>query len=130
GAPTGRGHDPQEEAFWKEALGAFHKEFDRLKTEGEVRDTLEVVIEGRDAPFFAGAEDWFVVSDVSRVPSDGPALVAFEVDGHPFGVVKSTDGKCARCWKRRAGETGGNPDLCRRCLTVLEEAEGKPGSLG
>lgn len=112
-----------DEVFWKEALVSFHREFDRLKTEGKVRDTLEVVLEATNVQYFAGAEDWFVVSNVFSFPSDCLALAEFQVQDRMFRIVKSQYEKCARCWKRRAGEFGGTSDLCRRCNKALEKKE-------
>lgn len=101
-----------DEDFWKEALSAFHVEFDRLKTEGKVRDTLEVVLEGLD--FFDGAEDWFVVSGCSKEPSELDPLAEFKVGDHRGRIVKSPRNKCERCWKRNADN-----NLCLRCRSVV-----------
>lgn len=109
-----------DEPFWKEALSSFHGYFDRLKNEGKIKDTLEVVIEG-DIPFFAGAENWFVVSDVCDGHSQRDALAEYTVQKNTFRIVRSDYEKCARCWKRLAGEPGGNPDLCARCTKVMDK---------
>lgn len=102
--------------YWKAALEKFHGEFDKLKTAGLVKDTLEVTIEQKDSAwqFFPKAEDWFVVSFVTgwsrQMQADAEVLAEFEVQGDVYRIVKSTKGKCERCWKRNA--TG---DLCPRC---------------
>ena len=101
------------EPFWKAALEAFHVEFDKVKAAGEARDTLEVVLESADGTgggFFAGAEDWFVVSQVVGLPSDRKALGEFVVEGKKYRIVKSHANKCERCWKRTAEDK-----LCLRC---------------
>ena len=105
--------------YWKAVLEAFHGEFDKLKTAGAVKDTLEVTLESFQKhppkqPFFAKAEDWFVVSGVSAIHSDVPSLATFVVQGDTYRIVKSAQNKCERCWKRSADH-----DLCARCQNVL-----------
>jgi isoleucyl-tRNA synthetase len=104
------------EDFWKAALEAFHVEFDKAKTAGQVRDTLEVVIESGDgrAGFFAGAENWFVVSDCLGLKTDQEALGEFKVWDKTFRIVKSHKNKCERCWKRNAEK-----NLCQRCEKIV-----------
>jgi isoleucyl-tRNA synthetase len=108
-----------DEEYWKAALNAFHVEFDKLKAAGQVRDTLEVNIElkaGASHHFFAKAEDWFVVSDVTGMPTDGEPLAEFMAMGDTYRIVRARQGKCDRCWKRKA-----EGNLCLRCRKVLEE---------
>lgn len=108
-----------DDEYWKEALDKFHVQFDRLKTEGKVRDTLEVNIEfKRDMKppkrhFFAKAEDWFVVSGVTGMMTDREALAEFTVGEDVYRIVRSPHEKCERCWKR-------NGKLCHRCQKVLD----------
>lgn len=103
-----------DETYWKEALSAFHVEFDKIKTAGKVRDTLEVGIESTFGdPFFAGAEDWFVVSHWSSHSSNCEALGEFSVGDKIYRIVKSQKNKCERCWKRNAEQ-----HLCPRCLST------------
>lgn len=119
---------PQEDArygetvedFWKEVLSAFHAEFGRLREEGKVRDTLDVLVEG--GFFFEGAEDWFVCSGV-RSFSKQDALAEFQTmfvgdfEQKPvkFRIIKSEQNKCERCWKRNTSE-----QLCDRCKFALQ----------
>jgi len=104
-----------DEAYWKEALSAFHTEFDKIKTAGKARDTLEVVIESTSGDtFFVGAEDWFVVSHWASHPSTCEALGEFSVGDKVYRIVKSQKNKCERCWKRNAEQ-----ELCPRCLGVV-----------
>lgn len=107
-----------DESYWKKALAAFHVEFDRLKNEGKVRDTLEVFVETQGkSKFFARCEDWFVVSECHGLPVDREPLGEFEVDGDHYRIVKSHHAKCDRCWKRLANEEG----LCPRCRKVVNQ---------
>jgi len=104
-----------DDAYWKEALSAFHTEFDKIKTAGKARDTLEVVIESTSGDaFFVGAEDWFVVSHWASHPSTCESLGEFSVGDKVYRIVKSQKNKCERCWKRNAEQ-----DLCLRCLSVV-----------
>lgn len=107
-----------DENYWKEALEAFHAQFDKIKTEGKARDTLEVCLEFVGTKphqhFFARAENWFVVSHVSGFVSDRPALGEFQVGPDKYRIVKSPMNKCQRCWKRMAVQ-----DLCNRCEEVV-----------
>lgn len=99
---------------WKKALSEFHKEFDKLKSVGLAKDTLEVYIESDDL-FFRGCEDWFGVSGCyGNASSGGSYLGEFEVDKTTFVVVKSLRNKCQRCWKRNAKQ-----DLCSRCEDAI-----------
>lgn len=108
-----------DDEYWREALDKFHVCFDKLKTAGKVKDTLEVNIEYQrgDKPpkrhFFAKAEDWFVVSGVTGMMTDRPALAEFSVQGDSYRIVQSPHEKCERCWKR-------NGKLCHRCGKVLD----------
>jgi isoleucyl-tRNA synthetase len=95
-----------DEVHWKDCLNDFHATFDRLKSEGVVRDTLECVLEG---DFFPGAEDWFVVSDCREVSAT--ECLAVCAAGR---IVRSERNKCERCWKRNAVD-----DLCFRCRAVV-----------
>ena len=105
GADVSLGH-------WPEVLDLFHVEFNKLRTEGKVRDTLEVFVEG--SLFFDGAEDLFVVSGV-REKTEKECLAEFNVNETTFRIVKSDQNKCERCWKRNASDV-----LCNRCQSVLE----------
>jgi len=103
------------EAPWKEALQEFHAAFDKVKAAGFARDTLEVVIEADDGKgFFAGAENWFVVSDCLGLKTDREALAEFKAAGRAFRIVKSVKNKCERCWKRTAEK-----NLCPRCGKIV-----------
>lgn len=104
--------------FLKESLTAFHVEFDRLKTEGKVRDTLEVFVEFDNSQYlFKGVEDWFVVAGV-RSFTEQEALAEFQVESSKFRIVKSDCKKCERCWKRNVDDGDFNDSLCERCRHV------------
>lgn len=102
-----------DEVYWKKALENFHLQFDRLKQEGKMKDTLEVSLEIDRRIYFEGIEDWFVVGHVSEITKK-EALVEWEGLPGFFRIVKSDLNKCERCWKRNAKET-----LCERCQKVL-----------
>lgn len=107
--------------LWKEVLTEFHVAFDRLKTEGKVKDTLEVYVEG--GSFFKGAEDWFVVAGVEGY-SSREALAEFGGEGMPkFRIVKSDLKKCERCWKRNVDDVNWGDGLCERCRLVVLQAK-------
>jgi hypothetical protein len=88
-------------------------QFDRLKQEGKMKDTLEVSLEVDRRIYFEGIEDWFVVGHVSEI-TQKEALAEWQGLPGLFRIVKSDLNKCERCWKRNAKET-----LCERCQKVL-----------
>jgi len=99
----------------KEVLSEFHVEFDRLKTEGKIRDTLEACIEVENVDLFDGIEDWFVVAGVRPFTEQKP-LAEFQVNSAKYRIVKSDKKKCDRCWKRNVDIQ--TESLCERCRQV------------
>lgn len=103
--------------YWMMALNAFHEQFNKLKEQGVVKDTLEVLIEVDNPEQFPNMEDWFVVGGVGK----GERLASFTVKNvtgdqaeHTFYINKSPHNKCNRCWKRNAKD-----ELCERCQKTI-----------
>jgi len=55
-----------------------------------------------------------------------PVSASSEVPGLKIQVVAAPEQKCARCWNRRpeVGHDAAHPDLCRRCIAVLQKLQG------
>jgi len=108
-----------DEAYMTAAREAFFEIVDRLKKEGVIKQTLELglvteseklgVLDPKDA------EDWFVVSEITR-QSGSETLGEFEVEGDTFVIVRASGHKCPRCWRFAAPEEDA---LCERCAKVL-----------
>lgn len=89
-----------------------------IQAEGELREFLESF--GQTLP------DLLKVADLEFVEKTGDA--AFEsgdIAGLKIDVLAASDRKCARCWNRRSdvGADAERPDLCARCINVLERLE-------
>lgn len=97
---------------YKLILPVFYSSFDSLKSEGIVRETLDVLLES-DGPLFKGMEDFFVVSGVGPI-TNRSSLKEFICNGVNFKIVKSDLNKCQRCWKRNASD-----ELCKRCQELV-----------
>lgn len=107
------------EDYWKAALNGFHEKFDELKSNGTVKDTLEVVLctAGAKHDPFTDSEDWFVVSDMSdKKYIECDELASFQVGEDTYRIVKSPYEKCPRCWKWLRGL---DDELCTRCQNAL-----------
>jgi len=108
-----------DEAYMTTAREAFFEIVDRLKKEGQIKQTLELALVTESSKLNAlsakDAEDWFVVSAISS-QSEGEALGEFEVEGDRFVIVKATGHKCPRCWRFTADKEDA---LCERCAKVL-----------
>jgi isoleucyl-tRNA synthetase len=108
-----------DEAYMTTAREAFFEIVDRLKKEGQIKQTLELALVTESSKLNAlsakDAEDWFVVSAISS-QSEGEALGEFEVEGDRFVIIKATGHKCPRCWRFTAEKEDA---LCERCAKVL-----------
>jgi isoleucyl-tRNA synthetase len=98
--------------YWLTALAGFHEQFNKLKEQGIVKDTLEVLIETENTERFPNMEDWFVVGGIGA----GERLAAFQVEDDVFYINKSPHNKCNRCWKRNAKD-----ELCERCKQTVNK---------
>ena len=105
-SPIFSSYNPLNDKFnWEKALKEFHYYFDSIKKAGQVKETLEVILECPSELHFDGIEDWFVVGKVTA-PTNQECLASWS----DFRIVKSGMKKCDRCWKRNA-----ESDLCERC---------------
>ncbi len=105
--------------YMRAAREAFFEVVDRLKKEGAIKQTLELglVTQSEKLQVLSekDAEDWFVVSEISK-ESEQDVLGDFEVDGDEFIIVRASGHKCPRCWRFTAPEEDA---LCERCAKVL-----------
>ncbi|WP_300367796.1 isoleucine--tRNA ligase [Hydrogenimonas sp.] len=108
-----------DESYMVSAREAFFEIVDRLKKEGVIKQTLELGLvtesEKLDLLSEKDAEDWFVVSEITR-QSVSETLGEFEVDGDAFIIVRAGGHKCPRCWRFAAEK---EDELCDRCARVL-----------
>jgi isoleucyl-tRNA synthetase len=105
--------------YMTKAREGFGTIVDALKKEKIIKNTLEVVI-STDSKIALSidsvdAEDWFVVSSVSKDAS-GEKLGEFKVDEDTFTISKATAHKCPRCWKYQAPS---EDSTCQRCASVV-----------
>lgn len=113
-----------DENFWLKALKDFHEAFNKLKTEGLVKDVLEVGIGASLVSQYKSwptrIDNWFVVSwaepDAYIDVTKHKELCKFG-EFNEFKIYLSGFAKCARCWKR-AVITG---DLCSRCQKAIDK---------
>jgi len=112
-------HSAMDEDYMITAREAFFEIVDRLKKDGQIKQTLElgIVTESEKLKVLNSkdAEDWFVVSEITKT-STSEVLGEFEVDGDRFTIVKASGYKCPRCWRHAAQKEDG---LCERCSKVL-----------
>jgi len=106
-------------AYMTKAREGFGTIVDALKKEKIIKSTLEVVISTDSEIALAidstDAEDWFVVSSVSKEAS-GDVLGTFKVEDDTFTIKKATAHKCPRCWKYQASSEDAT---CERCARVV-----------
>jgi isoleucyl-tRNA synthetase len=106
-------------AYMNEAREGFYEIVDKLKKEKLIKSTLELAIATDSATTLAmdatEAEDWFVVSEVSKVNAS-ENLGSFKVGKDTFTISKASKAKCPRCWKYHS-ENEETP--CPRCQSVL-----------
>ncbi len=108
-----------DEEYMSAAREAFFEIVDKLKKEGEIKQTLELAI-ATDSEKLSllskkDAEDWFVVSEIAPI-GEGEVLGEFEVGGDRFAILRASGYKCPRCWRFAAEKEDG---LCDRCARVL-----------
>jgi len=67
----------------------------------------------------------FIVSAVNIVAGDGAGYAGTEFPGVTVAVKASEEPKCARCWThdRNVGKGDKHPELCPRCLAIVEIGE-------
>jgi len=90
---------------------------EKLKKEKVISNNLEVIVRTGRPPRF----DLKRLLGVSAFEQDispyiGPRLSYGEVDYTGYYIIRSTDQKCARCWKYLAKDS----DICKDCQKVLE----------
>ncbi len=108
-----------DEVYMRQARDAFYEIVDGLKKEKKIKSTLELTI-STSSTIIAGmddveAEDWFVVSGISKKAITDEAG-RFELEGESFIIGYAKKAKCPRCWKYHATE---EEALCERCEGVL-----------
>ncbi|MCK9162254.1 MAG: isoleucine--tRNA ligase [Arcobacteraceae bacterium] len=108
------------EEYLLKAKSKFSEVVDALKKEKTINNTLELVLYTNSEEILAlpqvEAEDWFIVSRVSKEKSS-QVLAKFEVDDKVFEIYKAIEHKCPRCWKYKATNEG---DICQRCDEVVK----------
>ena len=108
------------EEYLLKAKSKFSEVVDALKKEKTINNTLELVLYTNSEEILAlpqvEAEDWFIVSRVSKEKSS-QVLAKFEVDDKVFEIYKAIEHKCPRCWKYKAANEG---DICQRCDEVVK----------
>lgn len=108
------------EEYLLKAKSKFSEVVDALKKEKTINNTLELVLYTNSEEILAlpqvEAEDWFIVSRVSKEKSS-QVLAKFEVDDKVFEIYKAIEHKCPRCWKYKAINEG---DICQRCDEVVK----------
>ncbi len=108
------------EAHLIKARTKFSEVIDGLKKEKIIGNTLEVVLYTDSEDVLSlpkvEAEDWFIVSGISKDKSS-QLLAKFKVDGKNFEIFKSELHKCPRCWKYKGNNEG---DICDRCDDVVK----------
>ncbi|DAB30062.1 MAG TPA: isoleucine--tRNA ligase [Sulfurimonas sp. UBA12504] len=106
-------------AYMNEAREGFYEIVDKLKKEKLIKSTLELAIATDSATTLAmnatEAEDWFVVSEVSKLNAT-KNLGSFKVGEDTFSISKATMAKCPRCWKFQSTS---EDCTCERCAKVL-----------
>lgn len=105
-----------ETARRKEVIGSSLEAQVVLEPQGEVEALLKGYL-----PFL---REVFIVSDVSLGDTGGCRIVmdGESVKGLKVGVDRAKGEKCQRCWNysERVGEFPSHPDVCERCIEVLQ----------
>jgi isoleucyl-tRNA synthetase len=119
------------------------KEIEKVREKGEIGDSLEAKVtfyytEAKLPEFMESSlnelADVFLVShvrfcNISKPDFSGMEMPGYEIketDGNSIflkAVVERAEGsKCARCWNYRSevGKKEGYPDLCERCVSVIQ----------
>ncbi len=107
------------EIYMMSAREKFSEIVDALKKAKKIKSTLELII-CTPSQIIADldsveAEDWFVVSGVSK-NSLSKEAGRFEIDGDAFIVGFAESEKCPRCWKYQSES---QTLTCKRCSEVL-----------
>ena len=111
------------------------REVEKMRAAKEIGSGLEVTVElfTEDEPLkamLAGMSDmlsiYLLTSDVTLAESmpDG-AVQGVEIQQLYVKVSKSDCDKCVRCWnfRKSVGETPSHPDLCSRCVKVVDNSQ-------
>ncbi len=108
------------------------KELERKRADGIIGNSLDAKVyldaKGDLSEFLAENKDIlkeiFIVSQIQIGSKEGVEFkVAEEVEGLKIGVERAKGEKCARCWviSEEVGSDPAHPDLCPRCIKVLED---------
>ncbi len=107
------------------------KELERKRAEGTIGNSLDAKVylsaEGDLLSFLEKNKDIlkevFIVSQIELTKDTGlTQKVAEEIEGLKIGVDRAKGEKCARCWiiSEDVGKDPKHPDLCPRCIEVVE----------
>ncbi len=122
------------EEKWEKILAireAVLKELEKKRAEGVIGNSLDAKVylkaDGVLSSFIEEnintLKEVFIVSQISCKEDEEVAFVdAEEIEGLKIGVTKAKGAKCARCWviSENVGKDEKYPDLCPRCVEVLE----------